>query len=120
MKHTPERVSDFSSLTVVQVETLKIHRARRKNEITMEEALKRRRVSGISRGSHYRVLRQAKNNIKSSLFTVAVAVQLGLIKAEDVQKFVSSVLMIPESLDPEKAPGVLALVSALAERIVMS
>jgi len=51
---------------------------------------------------------------------VATAVQMGLLKSEDVQKLISSVSMIPVDLDPEKLPEVIALVKVLADRIVMS
>jgi hypothetical protein len=86
----------------------------------MEAALKKRKTSGISRGSHYRILRQAKNNIRQSLFTIALVVRLGLVREEDVRKFISSVLMVPDSLDSGKASDVLTLLNALAERIVTS
>gem|GEM_PF-6429640 len=79
-----------------------------------------RRNSGISRGTHYRILTQAKRNITQSLFTVAVAVQMGLLKSEDVQKLISSVSMIPVDIDQGKLPEVVALVKVLADRIVMS
>jgi hypothetical protein len=85
----------------------------------MDSALKIRRKSGISRGTHYRILTQAKKNITQSLFTVATAVRLGLVKPEDVQKLISTVSMIPMDVDPEKLPEVIALVSVLADRIVM-
>jgi len=91
-----------------------------KAEIKMDIALTMRRNSGISRGTHYRILAQAKKNITESLFTVATAVQMGLLKSEDVQKLISSVSMIPVDLDPEKLPEVIALVKVLADRIVMS
>lgn len=120
MNSTPEAVADLSSLTRVQVQTLKMHLAVNKHEINIEDALKSRKISGISRGTHYRILAQAKRNVKRSLFTVVTATQLGLIKAEDVQKLISSVSKIPVDLDPEKMPEVLALVNAVAERIVMS
>jgi hypothetical protein len=119
MNSAPEVVADLSSLTRVQVQTLKIHLAVNKHEIKLEEALKSRKISGISRGTHYRILAQAKKNVKRSLFTIATAAQLGLIRAEDVQKLISSVSMIPADVNPEKMPEVLALVNAVAERIVM-
>jgi hypothetical protein len=50
---------------------------------------------------------------------VATAAQLGLLKPEDVQKLISSVSMIPDDVDPEKLPEILALLNAMAERIVM-
>jgi hypothetical protein len=85
----------------------------------MDIALKTRRKSGISRGTHYRILTQAKKNVKQSLFTVATAVQMGLLKAEDVQKLISTISMIPADVDSEKLPEVMALVNTLADRIVM-
>jgi len=113
-------ISSLSSLTDVQLETLELHLALKRNELTMEEALKKRKISGISRGSHYRILGQAKHNIRQSMFTLAIATRLRLVKEEEVQKFVASVMMIPTSLDAERIPDVLALLSALAERIVTS
>jgi len=115
-----ETIGDLSSLTRIQVETLKIHRAVLKDEIKMDIALKIRKNAGISRGTHYRILAQARKNITQSLFTVATAVQMGLLRSEDVEKLISSVSMIPEDLDPEKLPEVVALVKVLADRIVMS
>lgn len=85
----------------------------------METALKTRRNSGISRGTHYRILAQAKKNLSESLFTVATAVQLGLVKPEDVQKLISTVSTIPPDVDPEKLSEVMVLARLLADRIVM-
>ena len=85
----------------------------------MDTALKTRRNSGISRGTHYRILAQAKKNLSESLFTVATAVQLGLVKPEDVQKLISTVSMIPQDVDPDKMSEVMGLVRLLADRIVM-
>jgi predicted DNA-binding protein (UPF0251 family) len=120
LSSSSEAIADLSSLTRIQVETLKVHRAVAKDEIKMETALKIRRNSGISRGTHYRILAQARKNITQSLFTVATAVQMGLLKAEDVEKLISSVSMIPADLDPEKLAEVIALVKVLADHIVMS
>jgi hypothetical protein len=114
-----ESLADLSSFTKVQVDTLKIHLAERKGEINMIDALKRRKSSGISRGTYYRILAQAKKNLRESLLTVAVAAQMGVIKPEDVQKLIAMVSMIPEQVDPEKLPEVLVLVKAVADRIVM-
>ena len=69
----------------------------------MDIALKTRRNSGISRGTHYRILAQAKKNVIESLFTVATAVQMGLVKSEDVQKLISAVSMIPVDVDSGEA-----------------
>jgi len=112
-------VSDLSSLTKVQVATIKLHQSVIKSEINMKEALIMRKNTSISRGTHYRILTQAKKNVKQSLFTIAIAVQLGLLKPEDVQKLVSTVSKIPLDMDQNKVPEVIALLSALVDRIVM-
>jgi len=109
-----------SNLTSAQLETLRIELSRRRHEITMEEALKKRKISGISRGSYYRVLNQAKSKIRASIFTIAAAVRLGVIDVEDVRKLVLAASSIPEGLDPKMLAEVSALVNSLAERIVMS
>jgi len=115
----PEVLSDFSSLTRIQVETLKIHRAMLKREINIDVALKTRKNVGISRGTHYRIVAQAKSNIIKSLLTVAIAAQMELLKPEDVQKLISTVSMIPVDVDPDKLSEVVALVHVLVQRIVM-
>lgn len=120
MVKVPARViSDLSSLTRVQVETIKLQRALQAGQINMDDALNIRKNFSISRGTHYRILEQAKKNIARSLFTVASAVQLGLVKPEDVQRLISAVAAIPDDVDPEKLPELLALVTVLADRIVM-
>ena len=85
----------------------------------MQEALRTRKNNGISRGTHYRIMDQAKNNIRRSLVTVAIATQLGLVNAEDVQKLISMVSKIPTDVDPDRLPEVVMLVRSLLNRIVM-
>ena len=119
LNSVPEVIAELSSLTRIQVETLKIHRAVLKGEINMDIALTTRKNSGISRGTHYRILTQARKNVTKSLFTVATAVQMGLLKPEEVQKLISTVSMIPADINPEKLPEVMALIRVLADRIVM-
>ena len=116
----PETLADLSSLTKIQIETLQLHVAIRKAEINVSQALQKRKNFGISRGTHYRILSQARKNIRESIFTVAVAVQLGLIKQEDVQKLISTVSSVPLDIQPERMAEVVALATVLAERIVMS
>jgi hypothetical protein len=113
------RVSDLSSLTRAQVETLKIHRMVTEGKINTQTALKMRKSSGISRGSHYRVLRQARNNILQSLFTMAAAVQMGILRSDDVQKFLATVSAIPVDGNLERMEEAMALARVIADRIVM-
>jgi len=120
LNSTPESVADLSSLTRIQVETLQLHLAVKQSQINVQEALKKRKNMAISRGTHYRILGQARKNIRESLFTVAVAVQMGLLKQEDIQKLISSVSAIPIDTEPDKLAEILPLVNVLANRIVMS
>lgn len=115
-----ESVCDLSSLTRTQAETLEMHHRVRESQINMETALKMRKVTGIRRGTHYRILAQARRNVKQSLFTVAVAVRLGLLKAEDVQRLIVSISAIPEGIDPDRLAEVIRLAELLADRIVTS
>jgi hypothetical protein len=119
MNSPAEVIGGFSSLTRIQLETLEIHRDVLKGIINMDMALKKRKDSGISRGTHYRILAQGRKNVIESVFTVAVAVKLGLVKLEDVQKLVSTVVMIPADIDQEKLSEVVSLIKTLADRIVM-
>lgn len=120
LNSSQEMMADLSSLTRIQAETLQLHVLIKNSKISMRDALRVRKNLGISRGTHYRILAQAKKNMRESLFTVVMAVQLGLLKPEDVQKLISSVSMIPADIDPEKLPEVLGLLRILADRIVMS
>jgi hypothetical protein len=115
----PEVIADLSSLTRVQVFTIKLQQSVARDEINMQSALRTRKNYAISKGTHYRILAQAKKNIRESLFTVATAVQMGLVKPEDVQKLIGAVSKVPFDLDVDKRPEVLAIVTALADRIVM-
>jgi hypothetical protein len=119
LKSNSGQLSDLSSLTAAQVETLKVELAVRRNQITMEKALLTRKNIGITRGAHHRTLQQAKANIKEALFTLALAVHIGALNLEEAQKLILSASSIPDDLDPSKAAEVLGLLNALAERIVM-
>ena len=119
MPSSPKSPGDLSSLTKAQIDTLKIHSSFLRHEINMNSALKVRKSSGISRGTHYRVLSQAKRNIRESLFTVVTAVQLGLLNPREIEKLIGTASLIPLDVDPDRLPEVMGLVEALVERIVM-
>jgi hypothetical protein len=114
-----ELIADASSLTRIQVETLKIHLLVARNQINIQQALQSRKNRVVSRGTYYRILAQAKMNVRKSLFTVATAAQLGLLKPEDVQKLLSAVMKIPGDIDEKSLSEVMVLIDAVADRIVM-
>ena len=85
----------------------------------MAIALKTRKNSGVSRGTHYRILAQARRNVRESIFTVATAVQLGLLKPDDVQKLIAMLSSIPLDIDPAKLEEVLVIAKTVIDRVVM-
>lgn len=120
LKPLLEAITDLSSLTRIQVETLQLDIEVHKSTVNIRNALKIRKNSGISRGTYYRILAQGRKNIRESLFTLVIAVQMGLLKQDDIQRLISSISMIPEDIDRENLTDVLALVGALADHVVMS
>ena len=86
----------------------------------MDIALRMRRNSRISRGTHYRILAQARRNIKKSLFTVALAVRLGLVRVEDVQRLAAALSGMPDDAEPPRIAELMELARIIADRIVMS
>lgn len=119
MTSSAKALAVLSSLTPVQVETLGIQNSIIKDVIPLAKGLRMRKEEGIQKGTHYRILSQAKRNIKESLFTIAISAQMGLLKPEEVLKLVSAVASLPADVDPEKLPEILGLMDALADRIVM-
>lgn len=114
-----DSIASRSSLTTAQLETLKIYRELKNHQITMEDALQKRKNLPISKGTHYRILGQARNNIRRSLLTVVVAAQMGLIRPDELQRLVATVSLLPDSVESDRLEEILALVDALADRIVM-
>lgn len=119
MKPLVTEISRLSSLTSTQFETLGIHESLRKNEISMDFALTVRKSAGISKGTHYRILAQGKKNMRESLFTLVTAVQLGLVRPDDVERLLSTAARIPADIDEARIPEIVTLLRVLVDRIVM-
>ena len=119
MASVVEAIADLSSLTKVQLETLKLYLAIAKNEISLQEALRSRKFSGVSKGTHYRIISQARGNLERSLFTIVVGLQMGLVKPPDLQKFFASVSLVPTEVDPDKLSEVISLIQVLVSKLVM-
>ncbi len=112
-------MADLSCLTEVQLDTIKLQKRIGRHEITLQEALVTRKKLQIRKGTHYRILGQAKKNIEKSLLTVAIAIQLGVLKADDVGKLMETVSRIPVDVDQTKLQEIMLVTSALVKRIVM-
>ena len=114
-----ERTAEKSSLTRVQIQTLVLRMAVSRRDMTLKEALSMRKGGGISPGTYYRILSQAKKNLRRALFGVLVGVQLGLIKEEELTRFFSAASRIPAEVDGVKASDVMQLLDVLVDKLVM-
>jgi hypothetical protein len=118
--NTPvESLADLSSLTRVQIETIRLHQAISRGEILVQDAIKSRKNRPVSKGTYYRILGQARRNVRKSILTTAIAVQMGVVKPEDVLKLLESVSRIPQEADDAALENVAAIVEALVNHIVM-
>jgi hypothetical protein len=89
----PERLVKESSLTSRQLESLVSYMRVVSGEIRFRDAASiasSGRTKGEERpltiGSYYRTLTQARTNIRESLVTVLIGMQLGVVKVDDVRK----------------------------------
>jgi hypothetical protein len=114
-----EAIAGRSSLTMPQVQTLMLHRAVSRGEMSLKEAFAKRKGIPISPGTYYRILSQARTNLKRALFGVLVGVQLGLIHQEELERFFSTGARIPMQVDDVKASDVMQLLDVLVEKLVM-
>ena len=110
---------ELSSLTPTQVLVIELQQAIHKHEMSVAEALLKHRNSGVSKGTHYRILAQARNNIKKSLLTVIIAVQLGVVDQEEFQRLLALAPKISDGLDSARLEEITLIMKTLVDRIVM-
>ena len=88
-----ERLVRESSLTSRQLDSLASYMRVASGEIRFRDAASiasSGRTKGVEKpltiGSYYRTLTQARTNIRESLVTVLIGMQLGVLKVEEVRK----------------------------------
>jgi len=121
-----ERLAEKSSLTSRQLESLSSYLRVASGEIRLREAAslasqgrrKGRPDRPVSIGSYYRTVSQARVNVKRSLVTVVVALWLGVVKVEDVRRFLELVGGGARELSEEEGDRFLQLTEALLRRMV--
>jgi len=114
-----------SSLTVRQLAALSEYIRVASGEIGLLEAsqvLSTGRKKGIighpvSAGSYYRIVSQAKKNVRRSLMTTIIALRLGLLNFDDVRKMFELVGRAQDVSDQE-ADHFFGLLTALVDRMV--
>ncbi len=118
-----ERLAADSTLTRIQVETLELQKRVLAGEIKLGQAAAQRvgrRTRGpVTVGAYYRVLNQARGNIRASILTVLAAMQLGYVKFDDLARLLQLVGQGSAELGGEEADRLIGVLNALLDRLVM-
>lgn len=113
-----KRISERSSLTEAQLESLALYQKVRAGEISLKEAANSRSGRPVTVGAYYRTVDQAKRNVRSSILTVVTGLWLGYIRVEDVRRLFELVGRGAVELSEEEADQFMGVLNALVERIV--
>jgi hypothetical protein len=122
----PERLVKESSLTSRQLESLMGYMRVASGEIRFRDAASiasSGRTKGeekpLTIGSYYRTLTQARTNIRESLVTVLIGMQLGVVKAEEVRKLFDLVGARARDLSENDQERFIQVLGALLDRIIL-
>jgi hypothetical protein len=107
-----------SSITRVQVETINLRKRVLAGQLKLVEAAGLRGGGPVRVGTFYRVLDQAKNNVERSIFSVLLAIRLGVLKPEELNRLFSLVSQ-PGEVDQEAAMDIMRVLNPLIRRLVM-
>ncbi|HEY6282914.1 MAG TPA: hypothetical protein VIW22_03225 [Nitrososphaerales archaeon] len=121
-----ERLVRESSLTSRQLESLVSYMRIASGEIRFRDAASiasSGRTKGAEKpltiGSYYRTLTQARTNIRESLVTVLIGMQLGAVKVEEVRKLFELVGAGARELSEYDQDRFVQVLGALLDRIVL-
>jgi len=123
----PGLLAEESSLTSRQVESLISYRRVVSHEIKFREAasiVSPGRTKGdaekdLTVGSYYRTLTQAKTNVKQSLVTVLIGMQLGVVRVEELRRLFELVGAGTKELSSDEQERFVQVLHALLDRIVL-
>jgi hypothetical protein len=73
----------------------------------------------VSKGSYYRVLNQSRTKLTEGIYTLLIAIRLGVIRRGEINRLIDMTVELPEDLDSVEADRVLGVMNALIWRIVM-
>ncbi len=108
-----------SSFTDAQVQTLELSKRVKRGEITVKEATYMRKIGGVKAGSYYRVLGQARGNLRRTAFTLIVAAKLQIVDVEDLIRLLNMVRQTPEEMSEENLQQFTQLINQVVRRLVM-
>ncbi len=108
-----------STLTITQLESLALHQRVLSGEMSLKQAADQRSRGPVSVGAYYRVVGQAKKNVRASVLTVLTALWLGYVKFEDVTRLLQLVGKGQVELSEEEANQLMVVLNAILDKIVM-
>ena len=123
----PERLLTESSLTTRQLASLTSYIRVASGEIGLRDAASiasSGRIRGdpqkmLTLGSYYRTLTQAKTNVRKSLVTILIGIQLGVVRPEELRRLFELVGTGVRELSGEEQERFVGILQALLDRIVL-
>jgi len=122
-----ERLLAESSLTARQFASLTSYVRVASGEIRLRDAASiasSGRIRGdpqktLTLGSYYRTLGQAKTNVRKSLVTVLVSLQLGVVRPEELRRLFELVGVGARELSEEEQERFVRILQALLDRMIL-
>jgi len=118
----PKLTDEFlknSSLTLTQVETVQLSKRVKRGEITVRQAGQMKTKHTAQPGSYYRVLDQARGNLRRTVYTLLVASRLHLIGTEDLVRLLKMVQEAPEDMADDNFERFTAVVNEVVRRLIV-
>ncbi len=123
----PELLARESSLTSRQIESLVSYKRVSSGEIKFREAAsiassgrtRGNREKELTIGSYYRTLTQARTNVKRSLVTILIGMQLGVVRVEELRRLFELVGTGARELSDDEQERFVQVLRALLDRIVL-
>jgi hypothetical protein len=91
----------------------------KKGELRVFQAAKSRKEDGVSVGSYYRVLDQARSRLEHSIFTLLLAVRTQSLDKEELTRLLKMVAEAPEAMEEANLEEFMTLLSALVKKMVV-
>lgn len=117
-----KRVSDSSSLTEAQMESLLLYRHVMSGDLSLAKAAKLRMKEGAPKptkvGAYYRTVKQGKDNLKAAIMTVTAGIWLGYLKPEDLRQLFELAAKTPHPFEQEPPEHFWQVLQVLVEKMV--
>jgi len=87
--------------------------------MSLKQAADLRGKGPVTVGAYYRVVGQARKNLRASILTVLTALLLGYVKFEDVSRLLRMVSQSPMELGEEGTNQLIVVLNGILDQIVM-